>query len=512
MKLMTPEQMRMIDKRAIDEYSIPSILLMEHAAYNVFMSIKERYVHKNIVIVCGPGNNGGDGFALARQVEIWTDNNVKVLLAAKPSELSKDGKVYYDICRHTKIDIIQVVTENIETAYKELREADLIVDALFGTGLTRKIEGLYAEVICQMNASPAYTISIDIPSGIDGHTGKVQGIGVQADKTITFALPKIGLYVYPAIDYTGEVEVVDIGIPKAIIDRAETSFYSIDKEAVKKLLPRRSTRSNKGTYGKVLIVGGQTGMSGAVVLTSKAALMAGAGIVTAAVPKAIHDIIEQKTTEVLSVPLQDKEGHISKDADKELRELIERHDVIAIGPGIGRNEDIKHLLLMILLSDKPCVIDADALFFLREMLEILKVRKAPVIITPHPGEMSRLTHLSIDAILDNPLTITRDFAKNNHIVTALKIERTVVGDTEGNIYINRGGNSGMAKGGSGDVLTGIIAGLLAQKMMPKDAAVLGVYLHARAADIMKASRTEYTMIPSDLYKGLSKAFKEVVDI
>lgn len=509
MKLMNPVQMKVLDEEAINKYSIPSILLMEHAAYNVFMDIKASYMNQNIIIVCGPGNNGGDGFALARQIKTWSDNKVKILMLAKPDELSKDGKIYYNICKKIKIEIIQVVTENIELAYKELREAELIVDAIFGTGLSRNVEGLYADIIHQINISPAYRISIDIPSGIDGETGKVLGMGVQADKTVTFVLPKIGLYVYPAIDYTGEVKIVDIGIPQPVIDCLETSFYSIEKEEMKQLLPNRLTRSNKGTYGKVLVIGGQTGMSGAAALASQASLKAGAGIVTAAVPRAIHDIMEQKVTEVLTLPLEDLEGHISRDADKKIKELIEKHDVIAIGPGIGRSKDVCHVLLIVLASDKPCIIDADALYFLKDMLEIVKERKAPVIITPHPGEMARLTDLTIEAILDKPLEAAYKFAKENNMITVLKIERTVVGDAEGNIYISRGGNSGMAKGGSGDVLTGIIAGLLAQKMIPKDAARLGVYLHGRAADIMKTLKTEYTMIPSDLYEGLERAFKEM---
>jgi len=511
MKLMTPAQMRDLDEEAINKYNIPSILLMEHAAYNVFMDIKARYSNHTIIIVCGPGNNGGDGFALARQIKTWSDNKVKILMLSRPSGLSEDGMVYYNICKKLNIEIIQIVSENLELAYKAIRSAEVIVDALFGTGLSRKVEGLYAEIIDQINKSSAYTISIDIPSGIDGDTGKVKGIGVQADKTITFALPKIGLYVYPAIDYTGEIKIVDIGIPQSIIDRVETGFYTIEKEDMKKLLPDRLTRSNKGTYGKVLVIGGQIGMSGAVALTSKAALKVGAGIVTAAVPRAIHDIMEQKLTEVLTVPLEDNAGHISRNADKQIRELIEKYDVIAIGPGIGRSKDIESILLIVLSSDKPCVIDADALYFLKDMLEIVKRRKAPVIITPHPGEMARLTGLTIEAILDNPLATTYKFVKENNMITVLKIERTVVGDTEGNIYINRGGNSGMAKGGSGDILTGTIAGLLAQKMIPKDAARLGVYLHARSADIMKTLKTEYTMIPSDLYEGLEIAFKEMID-
>ncbi|MDF2877668.1 MAG: NAD(P)H-hydrate dehydratase, partial [Clostridia bacterium] len=278
----------------------------------------------------------------------------------------------------------------------------------------------------------------------------------------------------------------------------------------KKLLPIRPTRSNKGTYGRILIIGGQTGMSGAVVLASKAALKVGAGIVSAAVPKAIHDIMEQKLTEVMTVPLPDEEGHISQEAVKALSLLIEKYDVIAIGPGIGRSQAVKAVLQQILASNKPCVIDADGLYFLKDMLGMTKQRMAPTIITPHPGEMARILDIKIEEVLAESMTITKKFAIENHIITVLKIERTLVGDIEGNLYINTAGNTGMAKGGSGDVLTGVIAGLLAQTEKPQYAAMLGVYLHARAADIMKDLKSEYTLLPTDFYEGVDKVFQEIL--
>ena len=511
MKLMTPKQMRQIDEEAINNYHIPSILLMEHAAYHIFRHIKEKYKKQNIVIVCGPGNNGGDGFALARQIKTWSHNKLKVFMLVAPEELSEDGRAYYNLCGHIGIEIVRITTSNVEIAYKELGKANVIVDALFGTGLSRKVEGIYADIIEHINRSAADIISIDIPSGIDGTTGQIQGIGIKADQTITLAAAKLGLYLYPAIDYVGELKIADIGIPQAILDKTETFYYTIQKEEMKQLLPIRTTRSNKGTYGKVLVIGGQTGMSGAVTLTSYGALKVGAGSVTAAVPHAIHDIMEQKVTEIMTIPLKDQAGHISVDAAKQVQELIEKYDVIAIGPGIGRSEDIRPILRTVLLSDKPCVVDADALYFFRELLEVVRMREADTIITPHPGEMTRLVDLTVEEILDNPVATTNCFATKNNVITVLKIERTVVGDTKGNIYINISGNNGMAKGGSGDVLTGIIAGLLAGGVKAKDAAILGVYLHARAGDIMKTLKTEYTFLPSDLYQGIDKAFQELLD-
>ena len=515
MKLMTPEEMKCLDEEAIHKYHVPSILLMEHAAYNVFRKIKRTEYAQNIIIVCGPGNNGGDGLALARQIKVWSEHKVKIFMLSAPKNLSEDGKTYFEICRMLGIETRQLDTENQEEAYKELREADLIIDALFGTGLSRKVEGLYAKVIEWINESAAYTISLDIPSGIDGRTGKIQGLCVQADKTVTFSLLKIGLCLYPAIDFVGELEVADIGIPQKLINEISSSVFTLGKKEAKALLPTRKTRSNKGTYGKVLIIGGQTGMSGAVALAARGAQKAGAGIVTAAVPKAIHDIMEEKLTEVMTVSLKDKKGRITLEACEQIKDLVSKHDVIAIGPGIGRGKETAAVLLEILATSKPCVVDADALYFLGGMLEVLKNRKAPTIITPHPGEMARLTGLSVEQILDDPLETAQNFSKENRVVTVLKIERTVVADREGNIYINRGGNNGMAKGGSGDLLCGIITGLLAQKIgsekAAEEAAWLGVYLHARTADLVKELKTEYTLLPSDIYESLDEAFKELIN-
>lgn len=510
MKLVTPKQMAELDRRAIETYQVPSILLMEHAAYSVFTYINTHFNNKNIVIVCGPGNNGGDGFALARQLKIWSKNKVRVLMIASYEKLSPDGRTYYQLCEHAEIEVLQVVTQNKEQAYKELGEADIIVDALFGTGLSKDVEGMFADIIQHMNLSSAHIISIDIPSGINGETGKVQGVCVKADETITFVLPKVGLYLYPAVAYTGKIQVVDIGMPKRLIDEIKTPFYILGKEDMKQLLPQRFIRSNKGTYGKVLVIGGQTGMSGAVVLASQAALKSGAGTVTAAVPRSVCDIVDQKLTEVMTIPLQDENGHIAKNASKDIRSLIGKYDVVVLGPGIGRVKDIEAVLFEVLQSDKPCIIDADGLYHLRELLGILPLRKAPVIITPHPGEMARLTDLTVDQILDDPIGAANNFAKKNHVITVLKIERTIIADTESNIYISKCGNSGMAKGGSGDLLTGIIAGLLAQTGQPEAAAKLGVYLHGRSGDIMKALKTEYALLPTDLYDGFPQAFGELL--
>ncbi len=513
MKLVTAMQMKDIDNRAINQYNIPSILLMEHAAYSVYHYIKEYFgksiENKKISIICGAGNNGGDGLALARQLVAFSKGKVEVILLASEDRLTKDSKVYYEACKNIGIPI-HVLSKGIPKEMDtHLSQSDIIIDALFGTGLTRNLESIYFDIIEKINHTNAYIISMDIPSGIDADTGTVKGIAVKANVTITFQLPKLGMFFYPAIDYIGELIVANIGIPQNLIDTFNVPTWSIDEEMAKKLLPKRYTRSNKGTYGKVLFIGGQVGMSGAITLASLSALKVGAGVVTAAVPKSICDVLEQKITEVITIPLEDEDGHIVPSAEEKLISIIQQYDILAIGPGIGRHSGITQILSVVLDSLKPCVIDADALYALKPLLDRTKEREMPIIITPHPGEMSMLSEQSIPYILENSSKVALSFSAKNNIITVLKTERTLVADPDGDLYINTTGNPGMAKAGSGDVLTGIIAGLYAQGLSAKEAAILGVYLHGRSGDIARSKLSDYAILPSDVLKGVEEVFLEL---
>lgn len=501
--------MQEIDKQAIEEYNIPGILLMEHAAYHVFSELQKEE-GKKILIVCGPGNNGGDGLAIARQLKLWSKCQVKILMAAKIEKLTRDGEIYYQMCNALQIDQIHLKTDNLEEVMYQIEDADVVVDALFGVGISRPITGVYYELIERINQSSGKVISVDLPSGIDGRTGKVQGIAVKADVTITFTMPKLGLYLYPGLCYRGELKVVDIGIPKSLIEETKVHTYSIDKEEMPVLLPSRPVRSHKGTFGKVLTIGGKLGMAGAITLTSKAAYQVGCGTVTAMVPNSIIEVIQYKLTEVMAIGASDKEGHFSKNAVFQLKELLQQYDVVAIGPGMGREKEHLHMIIEVLSSDKPCVIDADALYFVPQVLDLLKVRKAPTILTPHPGEMAKLVGKDIQEILENPIECALDFATKYQVCLVLKLERTIIADANGQIYLNEYGNSGLAKGGSGDTLTGIIIGLLAQHMNALDAAKLGVYLQTRAADLASKVISEYSLLATHVIDFISQAILELV--
>lgn len=501
--------MNAIDERAIKEYGIPSILLMEQAAYSVFKYLEKEYADKhNITILCGPGNNGGDGLALARQLTIWSKHEVKVLLIAKKDQLTPDGIAYYKICKNMQIAVLEQL--EIDQICNIVKQSDIIIDALFGTGLSRPIIGNYYEIITTINQSGKFVLSVDMPSGIETDTGKILGNAVRADITITFALPKIGMYIYPGIEYAGKIIVAEIGIPIQILEECPSNIERTDAEYVKKYLPIRKIRSNKGSYGKVLLIGGSQGMSGAITLAAQSCMRTGAGTVTVAVPRSIGNILEVKSTESMTIYLEEQDGHIAEVAKETLKKIIPKYDVVGIGPGMGRSEALEKIVEIVLKSDKPCVIDADGLYALKNQLHLLSQRKAPTVLTPHPGEMSYLTGQSIEEIINHPLEVVKEFIKCYPVGIILKLEKMISADLE-KICINPSGNNGLAKGGSGDVLTGIITSLIGQNIHFTEAMRLGTYIYGKAADHLMKSKTVYNLLPGDISLEIGSVFRELVE-
>ncbi|MGL6173130.1 MAG: NAD(P)H-hydrate dehydratase [Cellulosilyticaceae bacterium] len=508
MKLTTKAQMNAIDERAIKEYGIPGILLMEHAAYSLFRHLENRGVEgEKITILCGPGNNGGDGLALARLLKIGSKCSVQVILMASPNKLTIDGSSYYQICKKMNITLLENL--EVDQICETIRNCDIIVDALFGTGLVRELRGDYYEVIQYINEIGKYVISADVPSGIHADTGKVLGIAVKADVTITFALPKVGLYIYPGIEYVGKIIVAEIGIPIQVIEECPSNVERIDEKCVKQYLPLRMIRSNKGTYGKVLLIGGSQGMSGAIALAAQSCMRTGAGTVTVAVPNSIGDILEAKSTESMTVYLEEQGGCIAETAKEVLESIVPKYDVIGIGPGMGRSIELEKILESVLKSDKPCVIDADGLYALKNQLQLLAERKAPTVLTPHPGEMAYLTGKPIEEILNNPIEVVKEFVRSYPVGVMLKLERMIIVDSE-KIFINTTGNNGLAKGGSGDVLTGIITSLIGQNIPFTKAMRLGAFIHGKAADNLRKSTTVYSFLPGDICLEIGCVLKELV--
>jgi len=476
MKVAKAQNMRNIDKRAIEKYKIPGIVLMENAAWAVFKRIKERCA-KRITVVCGIGNNGGDGFALSRLLYI-NGYDVNVYLFGDESKIKGDAKTNYDILLNMGIKI----KDKLDELADDIKLSDITIDALFGTGLDRMVEGVFKEAIEIINSLSKFTISVDMPSGINSDNGFKMGCAVIANETVTFGTLKLGLLLNEGREHSGDVFVDNISIPKSCIDEEELTIETSYGDYPKCLLKKRHYDVNKGSCGKVALIGGCYYMSGAVTLATKSALRTGSGITTAVVQRSIVDRIASFLSEATYKICDEEEGYLIL-KDDVVDDIIKNYDAVAIGVGLGKNEKfIATLSYIIEKSTKPLIIDADGLNILTSIKERLKYKNCPIILTPHPGEFSRLTGLSIEYINKNRVDVAVDFAKEFKCILLLKGASTVVTDGE-RIYINTTGNPGMATGGSGDVLTGIILSLVGQGYSPYDAAVLGAYLHGTAGDL-----------------------------
>lgn len=512
MKVLSPEQMRQLDEIAIEKYKIPSIVLMENAA----ISVKEEILNLDksfyrIIILCGVGNNGGDGFALARHL-INEGFSVLVFTVGDIKKISEDALVNYNILKSLEVSIKNINdVSGINHLSKIIQGNDLIVDALLGTGLTGEVRPLMTKVIEAINSSKNYVISVDIPSGVNGNTGDINGIALQADKTVTLFLPKYGNILYPGASKNGELIIKSIGVRQSIVQDLNIKNEIIDHEMVKQLLPKRLSNSHKGTFGTAHIIAGSVGMTGAAILTCRAALRAGLGLLKLYIPESINSIISTNLPEVITVSLSEsRKGVIGLNNIPNILEDIKKADVISIGPGSGTSNELYEIINKIILnSEVPLVIDADGLNAISKNIELLKEKKSPAILTPHPGEMSRLIDKPIEEIEKNRVSIVREFAQEYDVYLVLKGARTIIGSPHGDILINVSGNSGMATAGMGDILTGIITSLVAQGVPLLDATILGVYIHGYTGDIMSKRKGEYSLIASDIVEGISQVFKEL---
>lgn len=479
MKACTKEQMRQIDMEAEKTAGIPSIVLMENAALGCISELCTENT-ESIGIFCGKGNNAGDGFAIARHLAMQ-GRNVTVYLVCGET-FSGDCLVNYQIICHMGLEIILLTADKPLESY--VRAHDIIIDAIFGTGVRGTITGLAAEIIQIINLRAKYVLSVDVPSGINSNTGEICGVCIRADKTVTFAAYKLGMLLFPASGYTGEVVVKNISIPEYIIERQNIDINVMDRDTAQKLRPQRTPNSHKGDYGKILVIAGSIGMTGAAYLSAQAALTCGSGIVTLAIPQSLNSILEQKLTEVMTLPLADENGHFAKDCVMQLCPVLNTYDAVLFGPGIGRGESIVSILSAVLREAQvPVIIDADGLYALAKNKDMLRNCSCSVTITPHSGEMARLAQISTEQTEQSRLDISRAFAEQYGVTVVLKGHHTVVTGCGGKQYINITGNSGMATAGSGDVLGGIIASLNGRKMEEVSAAALGVYLHGLAGDI-----------------------------
>jgi len=506
MKIVTIDEIKTIEQRAMQEYEIPSILLMENAGNEVAHQIETimgTLHNKKISIFAGKGNNGGDGYVVARHLHN-RGAKVKVFLIGSESIVTGDALTNLQIISHMGIDVIEVVNDGDWDKVKiAMNFTDCVVDALVGTGFRDQLIGTMAQVVGSINNTKKMVIAIDIPSGVDADTGQVSGIAVKAQHTITFSLPKQGLLLYPGASYAGNVMVADIGIPKALLIDEKIKQNMITSVIVKKILVTRDPNAHKGSCGKVLVVAGSKGLTGAAFLTASAALRSGAGLVTLGIAESLHDIMEAKLTEVMTCPLSEvTSGTLGQGAISEIKERAKQSDVVAIGPGLGRHEDtmtaVRHMIQKI---ERPLVLDADALYALIDHTDILAEANAVPILTPHAGEMARLVGLTSEEVSQDRVYIARQTAMEWSSIVILKGARTVVAFPDGEVYININGNAGMATGGTGDVLTGVIATLIGQGLSSHEAALAGVYIHGLAGDIV-ARNGMIGMTASDMIRAL----------
>ena len=471
MKIATAQIMRNIDQYCINVLGIPGIVLMENAALKVVENIPE--ANKNIVIVCGSGNNGGDGFAVARHL-LNRGNYVEIFSLGSEDSMSSDAKINLEIIKKMGAQIIKVNNnEDLDTLRESIIHSDITIDAIFGTGLSREIEGIYYLAITIINENSKYILSIDVPSGIECNTGKVMGNCIRSNKTVTFELYKKGFLGYETSCLTGEIVIENIGIPRSVVDRFNENEYIMDMPLIKKLIKKRNKYSHKGNYGRALILAGSTGFTGSAYIVAQSAVRSGAGLVTLCCDSKVQDILSAKLVEAMTASTSD---------EKRLNSLITKSDCIAIGPGMGNNNATLKLLDKILLNAKcPVVIDADGLNVLEGNLEMLRNNKSKIVLTPHMGEMARISGLSIDEINENKIDIAKEFAKKYDVVLLLKGFNTIITDGK-TVQVNPTGNSAMASGGMGDCLTGIIASLIAQGYDSLTAACVGAYIHGYCGD------------------------------
>ncbi|MGI6037517.1 MAG: NAD(P)H-hydrate dehydratase [Limnochordia bacterium] len=500
MRLVTGQEMAHIDKGAIEEYGIPGIVLMENAGLQVIKAMERRWgdlTSKRIVIMAGPGNNGGDGFVIARHLVnrgIWT----RVFLVGSKERVAGDARVNLEILEKLGVGITYINGEDNKVPLA-LALADIVVDALLGTGFRGKLRPPYGSLIDQINASGRPVVAVDIPSGVDSSTGSVEK-AVQGTLTVSFGLPKLGTFLFPGADYVGQLEIVDIGLPRPLLDTGGEVFLSTS-QYVHQVLPVRSQDSHKGTYGHLLLLAGSPGMAGAAVLAARGALRAGVGLVSIGVPPGLETLVAPQIPEAMVHPLTGKPG--------QLEGLLARASAVALGPGLGQGSHAYRLLETLLdRITLPLVIDADGLNILAQggYLDRLPRNAKPIVFTPHPGEMARLTGLRVDQIQANRLAIAREYAQKWGVILVLKGAQTVIAGPQGQAYLNPTGNPGMATGGSGDVLTGVIGSLLAQGMAGQEAAVAGVYLHGQAGDLAAGKLGMEGVIAGDLADYLPLAF------
>ncbi len=512
--VVTAEQMQAIDRHAIDDLGIPGITLMENAGVAIVQELHKCFAdlpQKKIFIFCGKGNNGGDGFVIARHL-FNLGSKVRVLLAGNLSELKGDAEINALSAINIGVQVDALTPEGVNKFDPKLRHCDIIIDAVFGTGLKKPASGFYEKIIDKINQFEKFVVSVDINSGIDSDSGQLMGPYVKSNLTLALACWKQSHLLYPSAGVMKETRLINIGIPEKSINKQNIRVHKVEEEDIKSYLPKRSPNSHKGSYGHVLVLAGSRGKGGSAGLTALAVLRSGAGLCTLALPDSCQKAFEVHPLEVMTVPLPETANStLALNAKESIVKLLKDKSALAIGPGISTDSETVALIGELLpLIQCPLVLDADALNALSSHKNWLKMLQPETVLTPHPKEMSRLTGISTPQIQNNRIATATKFATDHSVTVVLKGSPSLIAFADGSVVINSTGNAGMATGGSGDVLTGIIAGLMAQGLPSKQATLVGVYIHGQAGDQFAETESQTTLIAGDLLRCLPETLRRIL--
>lgn len=499
LEILSVNKCKGLDEEAIEKINIPSIILMENAAISIFNEIKN--LGNSFLIICGKGNNGGDALALARHL-VLVGKDVKVFIIAKDKNYSNDFMINYDILRkildEQKITLICNESQIDDEVKLNINKYDIVIDGLFGVGLSRDIEGIFQKIIYTINKNANKIISIDAPSGLDCDTGLEKGIAIMADCTYTFEVIKRGFLNYNALRYIGKLKVLNIGIPDIIKKQNTEAVHILEKSEYIKMLPKRKIYGHKGNYGRALIFAGSEGFSGAAYITTECTVRAGAGLTTLICDRNVQGQIATKLIEAMTINYED---------DK-LYDLIGKAESIAIGPGIGNGIKVKEMVDYIITNSKcPIIVDADGIGIIKENEKLLKRLEGRGVITPHPGEMANFLGMTIEEVEKDRISIAKKVAEKYKIVVLLKGYNTVISDGV-STYINTTGNSKMASGGMGDSLTGIINAFLSQTSKILESTLIGAYIHGYIGD--ELSESNYIVNARDIINNLPSYIDKLV--
>src|SRR4029453_10812405 len=513
MRVLNSAQMREADRRTIEDIGIPSLVLMENAGRQVVAAMETIHsdlLERQVAVLCGRGNNGGDGLVIARTL-LQRGIDVSVFLLGRVADVRGDARTNLEILGHLGLTVIEVADGQAwELHFSELSDCNLIVDAAFGPGPNAPIAGLIQTVVADVNASGIPVVSVDLPSGLSADSAEPIGESIEAGVTVTIAAPKLPLVLPPAETRAGDVVIADIGIPAAILESLDGPRVALlTKPAMRELISPRTADTHKGDYGRVLVVAGSPGKTGAANLAAQGALRSGAGLVTVATPLSCQAIVGAMGPEYMTEALPETDEGLDADAVERVLELA--RDVVAIGPGLGQAPATRDFVIRLVdRATMPLVIDADGLNAFSAEPDRLAGREGrDVIITPHGGEMARLVGMSANEVQSSRLEIAQNFALAHHVYVVLKGHRTLIATPHGKIFINPTGNPGMATGGAGDVLTGMIAAWLAQLLDAEAACKLAVYLHGMAGDLAEADEGEVAMTSADVAGHLGDAIMEL---